>query len=493
MKNCGYVFVGLLFATLFSLWLDQIKFPEATIILTYLLTVFVITILVDGFLYGFFSSIVAVGLFNFLFTEPRYSLNVDSFDYWYTFAIMLLVSIVTSVIIQKLRKETKIADEKEARIKVLIEISRDFFQAIRLEDAVKAMENGLETYLNHGINISLKESDQQDFKHYLTMNNPSINMHKIEQCMQQADMIQDNETASITNYYFPIKSKTGSLGVLWLTHEGLIKNDVELIEACCGQLALALDRQYWINKQHESMMEIEKEKLRVQLLSGISHDLRTPLSTIIGTVQTIIDNRAHINDELLTNLLENVTNDSKWLLDSVENILSLMRFQESNLLLDIQPSIVEEIVEETISLFATIKTHFIKVSIPEETILFDADSRMIVKVLVNLLQNAIKFSPVGSTIQLNIIKKKKNIIFEVVDEGIGLSDHEKLRVFDQFYSIKPKNKQQRQGLGLGLSICKAIIEAHQGFIRVLDNQPTGSKFVFSLKVKEDDDEKNIDH
>ena len=493
LKNFGFVLIGLLFATLFSLWLDQISFPEATIILTYLLSVFVISIVVDGFFYAFLSSIFAVVLFNFLFTRPRYTLNVDSFDYWYTFAIMLLVSIITSVIIQKLRKEMITADKKEARINVLIDISRDFFQAINLNDALKAMADGLETYLKVGISISLQENAQDSLQHYLSDEQVQVNNHKIYQCMQQSETLKQQVSSSLMTYYFPIKSKTGSLGVLWLNHSNLIKNDIELIEACCGQLALALDRQYWINKQHESMIEIEKEKLRVQLLSGISHDLRTPLSTIIGTVQTIIDNRAHINDELLNNLLENVANDSKWLLDSVENILSLMRFQESSLLLDIQPSLVEEIVEETMSLFATTKTHYINVSMPEATILIDADSRMIVKVLVNLVQNAIKYSPVGSTIELNIFKKNANVCFEVVDEGVGLTDQEKLRVFDQFYSIKSKLKQQRQGLGLGLSICKTIIEAHQGTIRVLDNKPVGSKFVFSLRSKEDDHEKNTDN
>ena len=493
LKNILYIIIGYLSSTFFSLWLFDINWPEATIILTYLLSVFVVSLVVEGFIYGFIASIGSVGLFNFLFTEPRFSLNVDSVEYWYTFAIMLMVSIITSFLAQKITKETKIADEKEARINVLIEVSREFFQALNLDEAVNNMINGLSKNLNQDVYVAIKSIDTQQMQFYPEDNEKHSNLVFIERCYQQSELLKKQLSDKSTDYYFPIRSKTGSIGVLWLNHQSLDNSQIELIEACCSQLALAEDRQHWIEKQQESLMEIERERLRVQLLSAISHDLRTPLSGIIGTVQTIRDNRSSIDNELLESLLKNVYNDSTWLLESVENILSLMRLQDQTAPMNIQLCLVEEIIEEVVSMFANVRTHTLDVIMPERALMIEVDSNLIVKVLVNLIQNAIKYAPEHTTITINVHEKNKKVYFEVSDVGPGLSDSEKLRVFNQFYSIKSKSKVHRQGLGLGLSICKTIIEAHQGSIRVVNNDPQGARFIFSLQVKEPVYEQDFDY
>jgi two-component system, OmpR family, sensor histidine kinase KdpD len=171
------------------------------------------------------------------------------------------------------------------------------------------------------------------------------------------------------------------------------------------------------------------------------------------------------------------------LLETVENILSMMRIQDGTIGFDFQQHIVEEIVEEVLSIFSNVKTHPIKIDIPSEALFVHADSKLIIKVLINLIQNAIKYTPETTPILLSVKKQKNLVIFEVADSGLGLSDSEKLRIFDRFYSFKTKNQRTRQGLGLGLSICKSIVEAHGGTIRVLDNKPTGCRFVFTLKIK----------
>lgn len=487
LKNIIIVFMSLTMATVFSLWLKDLRWPEATIILTYLLSVFFTSRLSEGFLYGIAASLGSVILFNFFFTEPFFTLRVSTPDYFYTFGIMLIVSIITGTLTQKVTIETKLADEREARIKMLIEVSREFFQAMNLDQAISSLQSRLSHILHSEIFVvtySLKEKQMVVF--------PTTKLNRqfqksVDDCLKESQHVSVviNQNATMRHHFFPVRSKTGPTGVIIIPQIDLNEAETELIEACCAQLALAQDRQRWIEKQQESMLEIEQERMRVQLLSAISHDLRTPLSSIIGSVQTIVDNYDSISKEIILDLLENVSSDSKWLLETVENILSMMRIQDGTIGFDFQKHIVEEIIEEVLSIFSNEKSHPIAVDIPSEAIFVHADSKLIIKVLINLIQNAIKYTPESTPISVSVKKNKNLAFFEVADLGPGLSDSEKLRIFDRFYSFKTKNQRTRQGLGLGLSICKSIVEAHGGTIRVLDNKPNGCRFVFSLKVKGD--------
>jgi two-component system sensor histidine kinase KdpD len=477
------MFLGM--ATIFSLWLRELKWPEATIILTYLLSVFFTSRLTEGFVYGVITSLGSVILFNFFFTEPLYTLRVNTPDYFYTFGIMLIVSIITGTLTQKVTLETKIADEREARIKMLIEVSREFFQAMNLEQAINSLQYRLSHILQVEVFIVTYSLKEKQMVVYPTTKLNRQFQKAVDDCLRESQHISIaiNQDVSLRHHFFPVRSKTGPTGVIIIPQINLSEAEKELIEACCAQLALAQDRQRWIEKQQESMLEIEQERMRVQLLSAISHDLRTPLSSIIGSVQTIVENYDSINKEIILDLLSNVSSDSQWLLETVENILSMMRIQDGTIGFDFQQHLVEEIIEEVLSIFSNVKTHPIITDIPSEAIFVHADVKLIIKVLINLVQNAIKYTPEATKISISVKKQNKLVFFEVADSGPGLSDSEKLRIFDRFYSFKSSNQRTRQGLGLGLSICKSIVEAHGGTIRVLDNKPSGCRFIFTLKVK----------
>jgi two-component system, OmpR family, sensor histidine kinase KdpD len=484
-RNILIVIMFLAMATIFSLWLRELKWPEATIILTYLLSVFFTSRLTEGFVYGVIASLGSVILFNFFFTEPLYTLRVNTPDYFYTFGIMLIVSIITGTLTQKVTLETKLADEREARIKMLIDVSREFFQAMNLDQAISSLQSRLSHILKTEIFIVTYSLKEKQMVVYPTTKLNRQFQKAVDDCLRESQhlSIAINQDISLRHHFFPVRSKTGPTGVIIIPQIDLNEAEKELIEACCAQLALAQDRQRWIEKQQESMLEIEQERMRVQLLSAISHDLRTPLSSIIGSVQTIVENYDSINKDIILDLLGNVSSDSQWLLETVENILSMMRIQDGTIGFDFQQHIVEEIVEEVLSIFSNVKTHPIKIDIPSEALFVHADSKLIIKVLINLIQNAIKYTPESTPILLSVKKQKNLVVFEVADFGPGLNDSEKLRIFDRFYSFKTKNQRTRQGLGLGLSICKSIVEAHGGTIRVLDNKPTGCRFVFTLKIK----------
>jgi len=484
-RNILIVIMFLAMATIFSLWLRELRWPEATIILTYLLSVFFTSRLTEGFVYGVIASLGSVILFNFFFTEPLYTLRVNTPDYFYTFGIMLIVSIITGTLTQKVTLETKLADEREARIKMLIDVSREFFQAMNLDQSISSLQSRLSHILKTEIFIVTYSLKEKQMVVYPTTKLNRQFQKAVDDCLRESQHLSlaINQDISLRHHFFPVRSKTGPTGVIIIPQIDLNEAEKELIEACCAQLALAQDRQRWIEKQQESLLEIEQERMRVQLLSAISHDLRTPLSSIIGSVSTIVENYDSINKDIILDLLGNVSSDSQWLLETVENILSMMRIQDGTIGFDFQQHIVEEIVEEVLSIFSNVKTHTIKIDIPSEALFVHADSKLVIKVLINLIQNAIKYTPESTPILLSVKKQKNLVVFEVADSGPGLSDSEKLRIFDRFYSFKTKNQRTRQGLGLGLSICKSIVEAHGGTIRVLDNKPTGCRFVFTLKIK----------
>lgn len=487
-KNSVIVLIFLASATIFSFWLRELKWPEATIILTYLLGVFFTSRMSEGFVYGIFSSLGSVVLFNFFFTEPYFTLHVNTPDYFYTFAIMLIVSIITGTLTQKITIETRLADEREARIKMLIEVSREFFQAMNLDQAIASLQKRLAQILVSEVFIVTYSLKEKQMVVYPTTDLNRQFQKAVDDCLKEAQHISlaINQNVFLRHHFFPVRSKTGQTGVIVIPSIHLYPAEKELIEACCAQLALAQDRQRWIEKQQQSVLEIEQERMRVQLLSAISHDLRTPLSSIIGSVETIMENYDSINKDIILDLLMNVSSDSQWLLESVENILSMMKIQDGTGGFDFQSHIVEEIIEEVLSIFSSEKKHPISIDIPKDAIFVYVDSKLIIKVLINLIQNAIKYTPDLTPIRISVRKQNSKVIFEVSDTGPGLSGSEKARIFDRFYSSKVKNQRTRQGLGLGLSICKSIVEAHGGKIQVLDNHPSGCRFLFTVRIKEDE-------
>ena len=266
-------------ATIFSLWLRELRWPEATIILTYLLSVFFTSRLTEGFVYGVIASLGSVILFNFFFTEPLYTLRVNTPDYFYTFGIMLIVSIITGTLTQKVTLETKLADEREARIKMLIDVSREFFQAMNLEQAISSLQSRLSHILKTEIFIVTYSLKEKQMVVYPTTKLNRQFQKAVDDCLRESQhlSIAINQDILLRHHFFPVRSKTGPTGVIIIPQIDLNEAEKELIEACCAQLALAQDRQRWIEKQQESLLEIEQERMRVQLLSAISHDLRTPL------------------------------------------------------------------------------------------------------------------------------------------------------------------------------------------------------------------------
>jgi len=261
------------------------------------------------------------------------------------------------------------------------------------------------------------------------------------------------------------------------------------LEAVTAQIALAAEREKVWQKQHKSKMEVERERLRSNLLRGISHDLRTPLTGILGATSTIIDNYDVLQNSVKKELLQDVYEETSWLIHSIENILSLTKIDEGRIEIKKNMEAVEEIVGEAVSRVKKLSgSHNIKIDIPDALILIPIDGMLIEQVFINLIDNAIKYTPEDSTITVSAKIEEDDIIFEVSDNGNGIPEESLPLIFNRFYTGTSSNRNIRHGTGLGLAICKSIITAHGGKIYAFNSPSGGAVFRFILPAGSDSDE-----
>ena len=252
-----------------------------------------------------------------------------------------------------------------------------------------------------------------------------------------------------------------------------------------GECALALENEKNAREKEEAAILAKNEQLRANLLRAISHDLRTPLTSISGNANNLLYNSASFDEETKKELYQDIYDDSMWLINLVENLLSVTRLVEGRLNLHISAELVEEVVKESLRHVNRQQIeHQITVEHEDDLLLAKMDAKLIVQVIINLVDNAIKYTQKGSHIEIKTRKEGSWAVVSVTDDGPGISDENKKHVFEMFYSGANEVADSRRSLGLGLSLCKSIINAHGGTIEVKDHMPQGTMFIFTLPVEE---------
>ena len=252
-----------------------------------------------------------------------------------------------------------------------------------------------------------------------------------------------------------------------------------------GSLAVRLKEQ--AAKSEQSALLAQKEQLKVNLLRSISHDLRTPLTSISGNASNLLSNGEWFDEDTRIQLCQDIYDDSMWLINLVENLLSVTKMEEGNVNLRLQTELLDEIISESLQHTNRNKTeHQISFKPLDDFILVKVDVRMIMQVVINIVDNAIKYTQKGSKIIVTTKKLEDKAVVRIEDNGPGIPDDMKSLVFDMFYSGAKSVADSRRSLGLGLFLCKSIIVAHGGEITISDNTPHGAVFTFTLPVEEID-------
>ena len=240
-----------------------------------------------------------------------------------------------------------------------------------------------------------------------------------------------------------------------------------------------------VKKQEQLRMESEKEKMRANLLRAVSHDLRTPLTSISGNASNLLSNGETLDTETRNKICTDIFDDAQWLIGLVENLLSITRIEDGRMNLQISPQLMDEMIEEALH-HVNRKSceHTITTQYGDEILLVNVDARLIMQVVVNLVDNAIKYTPVGSVIQISAYRKDHQVVVDVADNGPGIPDRAKAQVFEMFYTGQSRIADSHRSLGLGLPLCRAILTAHGGTLTLRDNIPNGSVFSFALPQSE---------
>lgn len=483
-------------ATVVGLLFQSLGFADANIITVYLLAVLITSTVTNNRIYGLVASIVNVLVFNFLFTEPKFTLHAYGQGYPMTFLIMFLAAFLTGTLTVKLKDSARQSAQAAYRTRVLFETSQLLQQAENPDDIRSKVARQLVKLLNRNVIVYPAKDDHLDAPLAFPVNEAAAPDLTSGSEQRVADLVfHHKKRAGATTHTFPhakclylaVRANENVFGVVGIDvgSQPLDTFEDSILLSILGECALALENEKNAREKEEAAILAKNEQLRANLLRAISHDLRTPLTSISGNASNLLSNGASFDEATKQALYEDIYQDSMWLINLVENLLSVTRLDEGRLNLHLSAELVDEVITEALRHLNYVRmTHTLTVQNQEDFLLAKMDARLIVQVIINLVDNAVKYTPAGSEIRIAAHQAGSWAVISISDNGPGIPDEAKDRVFDRFYSGANKIADSRRSLGLGLSLCKSIVNAHGGSITVTDNAPHGAVFTFTLPIEE---------
>lgn len=452
------------------------------------------------------SALLSVFAFNFFYIEPRYTLSVDDPSWWLTLAIMLASGLLVGSLATRLRDQREAARRREARTTSLYGLARDLALSRSEEDVAMATARHVAASLGSdaavllatgaagGSNIELPTRGAAQSPDWITDQERAV----ARWCFDHG-LPAGRGTGSLPGSigrYEPITGASGKIGVVAVQlpaeSAGLVSEESAFLNAVARQVALACERIQLVSQQHSTRLEAETERLRASLLSTVSHDLRTPLATIDGSASLLVQS-PELDPALRAELIQGIYVESRRLNDLIANLIYATRLESGA----IQPRLdwvaVEDVIGPAVEpLRPALVSRPFRVMIPEDLPLICADGTMLPIVLHNLLDNALRYTPPGTPITVQVWATDAMIHFAVSDEGPGLTPEERTKVFGRFVRGRAAHRVPSStgsvpavpvvaGMGLGLAICDGIVRAHGGRVWVEENQPSGgARFTFTL-------------
>ena len=411
-----------------------------------------------------FASLLAVCAFNFLFVEPYYTFSVTDDKYYVTFIFLLATSLIVSSVASKLKRESENVQRQNIELQALYEAASAFAACRGHQSIAKTAIYKIEKMLP--VRASLWSGDdirdiQDEAVKWSYVNG--------EACGRGAQTFPSSQ-----GYYLPLIAQGKAVGVLNLIGE--IDGRQTLVAAYASLIASAIARADSAKLAEEQGLEAEREKLRNTLLSAVGHDLRTPLASIMGAASSLAE-QSQLPPQA-AELAHSIHGEASRLNKLVRNLLDVTRMESGALSLNRQPYFVNELIGSALqSCKESLDKRNIELSVEKDLPLLSLDGLLVEQVLINLLENAARYTPEHGNIYITATQTPYAIELSVADFGIGIPAGSELTIFERYKRLSEK---KTEGMGLGLAICKGIVEAHGGNIWVRNRAEGGALFTFTL-------------
>ena len=472
---------------------DWAGFSESNIITIYILGVLVTAVSTSGHLYGAANSLLSVLAFNFFFTEPRFTLQADGPSYPVTFLIMLSSSIIASSLASRVKEQARMAAEKSYYTELLLGSSQKL-QTIRTEwDCLRLTAEQLSRMFDRPVIYALNDADKElDFRIEPADEHTLLEKLSTEE-IGVAKWVQKNHkhagatpnTLPDSNWLFlSVRGTRGVMGIVGVPIAGYVVPDAfekNLMVALLGECGLSQERIRLEEERNQIALQTQRESLQANLLRAVSHDLRTPLTNINGSVGILMGKDQTLKPEVREQLYTAIDDDTNWLINMTENLLAATQLETDRTKLKTAPELLEDLFQSAVrQLDRRARDHHISVDLEDQTLMASMNAGMIQRVIINMMNNAIQYTPKDSHIILSGTRRKDWVEISVSDDGPGIPDEAKKHLFDLFYTAEQGKPDSKRGLGLGLHLCQSIVNAHGGTITVSDHAPSGTTFRFTL-------------
>ena len=491
--------VGILAAATVIGWVFlRLGFANANIIMVYLLGVLLTSAFTSGYTCGVLSAFLSVLLFNYFLTEPRLSLAAYGSKYPITFAVMFAAALLTSTLAAKLKAHAQLSARDAYRTKLLFDMNRQLQKAETPEEVYRMTATQIQKLMQRDVLIYPAQGNTLlDGNIYPADGRSPYSIPDTDREQNVVQWVwQNRKRAGATTQNFPkakrlyLAIRTGQqiYGVVGIPMEKQTQPDAftsSVLFSILGECSLALDNLRNAREKEEAAVLAKNEQLRANLLRSISHDLRTPLTSISGNADTLLHSYDVLDEQTRKQIFTDIYDDAQWLTGLVENLLSITKIVDGSVKLHLSDQVVDDIISEAFRhIDRRAAEHHIAVDCGDVLLLARMDAGLIMQVLINLVNNAVKYTPVGSNIRITAIPRENMAEICVSDNGPGIPNELKERVFEMFFTGGNPIGDSRRSLGLGLTLCQTIVHAHHGEMTLKDNSPHGCIFSFTIPLSE---------
>jgi two-component system sensor histidine kinase KdpD len=460
-------------------------FDQANIVMLFLLTVVLVAVK-WGRGPAVLAAFVSVASFDFFYVEPKFSFAVSDFQYLLTFAVMLIVALIIGQMTAGLRYQARVAAHREERARVLYEFARDMSSLLLTGDVVEAATKIIANTFRAKVAILVPDAQDRIQAPAGAGTQAAFDVGAAQWAYDKAQPAgAGTDTLAGNDYlYVPLRAPMRTRGVLVIKPDNprllLVPEQRRHLDTFAALTAIALERVHYVEVAQQALISMESEHLRNSLLSALSHDLRTPLAALVGLAESLALTRPPLSPEQLESA-NAIAEEARRMGAMVSNLLEMARIESGEVKLRSHWHPFEEVVGSALKAAQpALANHRVVLNLARDLPLVEFDATLIERVLYNLVENACKYTPPGSTVTVTADVAGGNLVVSVSDNGPGIPGGREESIFEKF--TRGTRESTTPGVGLGLAISRAIVEAHGGRISARNGPAGGAVFTFTLPL-----------